>query len=89
MDLLGTLPDKILGLPLTRPNIAKVKLTHPAPQCLQSPHGLSPLGKIPEELCVKITLPADLTVHPFVDLILFVELQPMLPCFPTGGEYAL
>jgi hypothetical protein len=89
MDLLGTLPDKILGLPLRRPNIAKVKLTHPAPQCLQSLHGLIPLEKIPKELCVKIILPTDLTVHPFEDLILFVELQPMLPCFPIGGEYAL
>jgi hypothetical protein len=56
MDSLGTSPSKISGLPLARPYIAKVKLTHPAPQCLQSLHGWRPLGKIPKELCVKITL---------------------------------
>jgi hypothetical protein len=58
------LPDKILGLPLTRPDIAKIKLTHLAPQCLQGLHRSSSLGKIPKELCVKITLSIDLTFHP-------------------------
>jgi hypothetical protein len=53
MDSLGTLPGKILGLALTRPDIVKVKLTHPAPQCLQSLHGSRPLREIPKEHCVK------------------------------------
>jgi hypothetical protein len=51
MNSHGTWPGEILCFPLTRPNIAKVKLTHPDPQCLQSLH-------------VKITLPNDLTFHP-------------------------
>jgi hypothetical protein len=64
MDSLGTSPGKISGIPLTRPNIAKEKLTHLAAQWLQSLHGLRPLGKIPKELCVKITLSIDLTFCP-------------------------
>jgi hypothetical protein len=73
MDSLGTSPGKISGIPLTRPNIAKEKLTHLAAQWLQSLHGLRPLGKIPKELCVKITLPTDLTFHP--------------QCLPFPGTY--
>jgi hypothetical protein len=64
MDSLGTLPGNILGLPLTRPDIARVKLTHSVPQCLQSLPGSRPLGKIPKELYVKITLTTDLTFCP-------------------------
>jgi hypothetical protein len=64
MDSHGTSPGKILGLPLTRPDTATVKLTHPALQCLQSLHGLRPLRKIPKELCIKITLSTDLTFCP-------------------------
>jgi hypothetical protein len=61
MDSLGTSPGKIAGLLLTRPNNIKVKLTHQALQCLQSLHGLRPLGKILKELCVKTMLSTDLT----------------------------
>jgi hypothetical protein len=63
MNSLGTLPGKISGLPLTRPDIAIVKLTHSAPQCLPSLHGSRPLGKIPKDLCVKIMLSSDLIFH--------------------------
>jgi hypothetical protein len=54
MDSLGTLPGKIPDLPLARPNVARMKLTHPALQCFQSLHGSRPLGEIPKELYVKI-----------------------------------
>jgi hypothetical protein len=65
MDSFGTSPGKISGLPLIRSDIAKVKLTHSAPQCLQSLQRLRPLGKILfKELCVKIMLPTDLTFCP-------------------------
>jgi hypothetical protein len=64
MDSLGTLPVKISGLPLTRSNTARIELTHSALQCLQSLHGSRLLGKIPKELCVKITLSSDLTFYP-------------------------
>jgi hypothetical protein len=64
MDSLGTSPDKKSGIPLTRLNVARVKLTHPASQCFQSLHGSRPLGKIPKELCVKIMLTTDLIFHP-------------------------
>jgi hypothetical protein len=37
MDSLGTLPGKISGIPLTRPDVVRVKLTHPAPLVLPKP----------------------------------------------------
>jgi hypothetical protein len=64
MDSPGTSPGKMSGLPLTRPDVARVKLTHLAPECFQSLHGSRPLGEIPKELCVKIILTTNLTFHP-------------------------
>jgi hypothetical protein len=39
MDSLEASPGNKLNPPLTKPNITNVKLTHPAPQCLQSLQG--------------------------------------------------
>jgi hypothetical protein len=64
MDSLGTLPGKISGLPLTRPNTGKVKLTHSVSECVQSLHGSRPLGKTPKELCIKVMLSTELTFCP-------------------------
>jgi hypothetical protein len=36
-------------------NIANIKLTHPAPQCLQSLQGSIPLGEISKNFCIGIT----------------------------------
>jgi hypothetical protein len=55
MDPLEAFPGNKLELSLVGPNITNVKLTHPAPQCLQSLQGSFPLGEIPKSLCVNIT----------------------------------
>jgi hypothetical protein len=83
-------PGNKLDLPLTRPNITNVKLTHPTPQCLQSLQGSSPLRKISKhKFCQYHSQQITLTACPPMELILFVELLPMLAYFPVGRESVL
>jgi hypothetical protein len=55
MDSLEASPGNKLNPLLTRPNITNVKLTHTAPQCLQSLQGSILLGEISKNLCINIT----------------------------------
>jgi hypothetical protein len=65
IDPLDASPGNKLDLPLARPNIPNIKLTHPAPQCLQSSQGSIPLGEVSKCLCSNITQSMNNTQYLF------------------------
>jgi hypothetical protein len=90
MDTLEALPGNKLDLPLMRPDITNVKLTHLVLQCLQSLQRSTPLGEISKSLCINIKESTNNTqCCPLLELILFVELLPMFVYLTVGRESIL
>jgi hypothetical protein len=90
MDSLEASPGNKLNPPLIRPNITNIKLIHPAPQCLQVYRGQFHWGKSPRAFAsISHSQQMTLSVCFLLELILFMELPPILAYLPAGRESVL
>jgi hypothetical protein len=90
MDSLEASPGNELNPLLTRLNSTNIKLTYPAPQCLQSLQGSIPMGESPRAFAsVSHSQQMALSVSFLLQLILFGELSPILAYLLAGRESVL
>jgi hypothetical protein len=86
MDSLEVSPGNKLNPSLTKPNITNIKLTHPAPQCLQSLQGSIPLSEISKNFCITITQSTNNTQCLFSPGTYFVCGAATYTCLPPGWK---